>query len=166
MCECVCVYMCTCAIAKFSFSGALFFILHNRAVSAMLAKVGILLFSSILWWGTVDSETEFLNAENQRFCLWKPGVCQIITVMHASHSLLPWSVCVCVCVRARMDACVFWTLLMCLWVYVSGRSQGRKCMSEIFIYLFHIYCYFKLPSWGLKMCQKENFHFYALYIDE
>ena len=39
------------------------------------------------------------------------------------------------------------TLLMCLRVYVSGRSRGRRmgreCESEIFTYLFYIYCHFK-----------------------
>ena len=40
----------------------------------------------------------------------------------------------------HVDAHMFWTLLMYLQVYVSGRSRGRRvgreCESEIFTYLY------------------------------
>ena len=77
------------------------------------------------------------------------------------------SVCVCggvcarVCLRARMDACVsqFWTSLMCLRVYVSRRSRGRRVgreyEREIFTYLFYIYCYFKYTI--KSQCVKGKF---------
>ena len=74
---------------------------------------------------------------------------------------------VCVCVRARAHARVFWTLLMWLRVYVSGRSRGRRVgresESEIFTYFIFIVI-LKVPSWA--HVSKENVHFYALYTDE
>ena len=73
----------------------------------------------------------------------------------------------CMCVCAHVDARMFWTLLVCLRVYVSGRSQGRwvgrECEGEIFTCLFYIVI-LNVPSWAHVL--KEKFHFYALYIDE
>ena len=73
-------------------------------------------------------------------------------------------VCACMCACARLDARMFWTLLMCLRVYVSGRSRvrrvGRECESEIFTYLFYIYCYFKCTF--LSPCFKGKFSFLCL----
>ena len=75
----------------------------------------------------------------------------------------PWHVCVCMreCVCTRVGARVFWTLLMCLWVYVSGRSWGRwvgrECESEIFTYLFYIVIL--NPYTFLSPCGKGKFSF-------
>ena len=52
----------------------------------------------------------------------------------------------------KLDARVFWTLLMCLRVHASGRSRGRRvgreCESEIFTYLFCIIVILNVPSWA------------------
>ena len=55
---------------------------------------------------------------------------------------------------------------MCLRVYVSGRSRGRRvgreCESESFMFIFIVIL--NVPSSAHVL--KENFHFYALHIDE
>lgn len=40
----------------------------------------------------------------------------------------------------------------------------RECESEIFTYLFYFIIIFNAHSW--THVSKENFHYYALYIDE
>ena len=68
--------------------------------------------------------------------------------------------CASVCTRARSEH------YSCLWVYDSmsveeagAGKRGENVRVRFCMYLFYIYCYFNVPS-------KENFHFYALYIDE
>ena len=58
---------------------------------------------------------------------------------------------------------------MCLQVYVSGRSRGRQVGRECEILeILRIYFIFivilNVPS--SAHASKENFHFYALFIDE
>ena len=72
-------------------------------------------------------------------------------------------VCVCVCVRARARVCERTHGCMCVLnithVFVGlcqWKKPGQK-MYEIFIYLFHIYCYFKLPSWAHVSKAKFSF---------
>ena len=77
-------------------------------------------------------------------------------------------VCVCVCVRERADARVFWTLHMCLRVYVCGRSRGgergRECESEIYTYIsftfyFILLLFSYVPSWVLSPGVNGKFSF-------
>ena len=74
-------------------------------------------------------------------------------------------VCVHACVRVRMDACMFRTLLMCLRVYLSGRSWGRwvgrECEWDFYVFILYLLSFLNVPSWA--HVSKENFHFYALY---
>ena len=94
------------------------------------------------------------------------SVCVHVWVCMRAHVCVCMSVRVCarVCVHARMDAHVFWTLLMCLRVYISGRSRGRQvgreCEWDFYtwhMYLFYIYGYFKCTF--LSPCVKGKFTF-------
>ena len=64
---------------------------------------------------------------------------------------------VCVCARAWMDACSehYSCVCGCMSVEEAGAGERGENVSEIFTYLFYIYCYFKCTF--LSPCVKGIF---------
>ena len=108
-----------------------------------------------LWGVRQQGEHAVCNTHWQKKNVYKksfiPTAVSVLNAGFYNFNMFQVMKCVCACMRAcvyaRMDAHMFWTSLMCLRAYVSGRSRGRwagrECESEIFTYLFDIYCCFK-----------------------